>query len=587
MERRPAQSCDRRGRGEPAASSGPLAGGRQGGRRWVLLLGLLLGLGGSGSALGQEPAARQEAPLPVAADYALRLGSALESTLSLAAAKGGPATVLLHGLRHGGAVHIAVNGQAPASVELLASGGLTQGRADAALLSAELLAGPNDIRVSEIDGVQVVRVPGTNHWFGTTSQAKGSPVFSVNLDDLLRLRNQYAVTVRYGPQWREFLYFSGRWDCYYGAVIGDRISQARGDSGPHAATLAYTLEDSSRNLVTPTHLTLIPDPVTGACTLRVRQSLGAVGDPHLPENLEFLHLELDRKGAGDWGDGRCDYAWYRTPEGSSPDALPGSHTGMVRVDDNSRRVYRYPASTADPAKTAVSGTHHTGAAVSLGAANAVGGFLTKTGVGSCGWLFHRYQASFRKDLHPLYSHCGDGADTHFYLYWGELFAPLGLQSGDTVEAEYSLTMLPSEVTREDIEDLNEADWAIFGGAGEHLAPITGWVGSKDAVGLQRGDGSLIVLGIGPEPATFPVPTASRGRVRRAYRLADLGDPHCDMLEANLDPLEVRPGWLTVLDCGAALLKPVAQPKKKLPKLQRMSGLTSAREPAVFPAPAER
>jgi hypothetical protein len=254
---------------------------------------------------------------------------------------------LLRGLAHGGAVDIAVNGAPPASVELLASAGLAQGRADCALITATLLAGRNEIRVRESDGVQVVRVPGTKQWFGTTSQAHGSPVFSVNLDDVLLLRHQYCVNVYYGPQWREFFWFSGRWDLYYADVIGDRLSRIRGDSGRQAATLSYTLEDSWRNLITPTQLTLIPDPVSGACTIRVRQVLRAIGKVQLTNNVEFLHLKLDSRGAGDWGDGGRDYTWYRTPKEGSPDALPGSHTGMVRVDDNSPRVYRYQNSTAD------------------------------------------------------------------------------------------------------------------------------------------------------------------------------------------------------------------------------------------------
>ena len=45
----------------------------------------------------------------------------------------------------------------------------------------------------------------------------------------------------------------------------------------------------------------------------------------------------------------------------------------------------------------------------------------------------------------------------------------------------------------------EADLLYFGKEKEQKSKITGWIGTKQAVGLHRSDGSLILLGIGREP----------------------------------------------------------------------------------------
>lgn len=554
--KRPAtKECLAGSRRQPLARRRGSGHGWTGGKSTVAALCLLAGLSLSGAALRLGPSTGQEAELPLSVDYSLRIYPRPTSRDTFEAPKSGPATLLLRGLIHGGVVDIRVNGSAPASVELLASGGLALGKADCALITAPLNEGSNEIWVSESDGVQVVRVPGTNRWFATATQSGGSPMFSADLDAMLLPMREYPVTVYYGPRWRSFLWFSGRWDYYYGEVFGNRIVQARGNSGADAATLSYTFEDTRRNLVMPTQLTLIPDPGSDAFTIRVRQVMRAIGEPAFSGNLEFLHLKIDGEGAMDWRDGVPDYSWYRTAEGGSPDALVGSRTGMVRMDDNSFRTYRYRSSSADPAKTSVSNIHHTGAVVSLGAVNTIGGFLTKTGVGCCAWVFHRYQASFRSDLYPLHGHCGDGADTHFYLHWGEMFAPVGMRAGDKIDIEYSLTMLPSEATREDIEDLNEADLYLFGGEREQAAPITAWIGTKSAIGLQRGDGSLILLGIGSEPGRVAVPAASQARAQNVYRVFDLPQPSYEMLAISRGAVEVRPQWFTVVDCGGALQTP--------------------------------
>ncbi|NLF17555.1 MAG: hypothetical protein GX595_09880 [Lentisphaerae bacterium] len=557
----------------------------------VILFGLAAGVPAANLLVG--PSIGTDSPVPVKADYVLRVLPRPESRDTFEVPRAGPATILLRGLARGGAVEISVNGSAPAAVELLASGGLPMGRADCALVTAPLNLGRNDITVLEADGAQVVRVPGTQTWFATSTLSGGMPVFSVDTRHLIVPHREYPVAVNFGPRWREFFWFSGRWDYYCGAVYGDRIAQVRGSSGRDQAALSYTLEDTQRRLVTPIQIALIPDSATGTCHLRVRQALRAVGEPTLLENMQFLHIKLDGQGARDWRDGNTDYVWYRTPPAGSPDALPGSRTGMVRVDDNSFRVYRWPSSTADRRQTALSDIHHTAAATALDGTRALGGFLTKTGVGSVGWIFHRYKATFRDDLAPIFSHCGDGADTHFYLYATGLFSPLNLRAGDRVDVDYTLSLLPCEVTREDIEDLNEADLHLFGDVSQQRSSIAGWVGNRQAVGLRRDDGSLLLLGIGRENGVFPVPAADLARARMAYRVFDLPSPTYEMVALDRQGLEVRPGWFTVVDCGSALfapretlLQPIGPPPETTWDLPQAPAATAEPDTApAAPAPA--
>lgn len=514
----------------------------------------------------------------LSADHTLSIPRSANGRLRFEASRSGAATLLLLGLRGGGAVSILVNGAAPLSVELLDRRtavrnppgvgvlGLlpplarqAQATADSALVWAVLQSGSNEVEVLETEGIQAGRVAGTNRWFVTSSQSAGEPLFWVDLDILPTLRSEFPARVHYGPGGEGFLWFSARWDQYYGEVYGERVSRIQGTSGTAAAVLSYTVEYPRRHLVMPTQMTFTPDPLTGALTVRVHQVLRAVEDTTCGSGLEFLHIKVTDDGARDWGDGAMDYAWYRSQSGDCPDAPPGSHTGMVRVVDTTLRTYAYRSSVSDPQRTAVSDVRHTGAAVPLAAANSIGGYLTKTGVGSCGWLIHQYRASFRDDLAPVYSHCGAGADTHFYVCWAEFFNPLAMKAGDKIEAEYSLTMLPCEVSREEIEDLNEADLHIFGSAKEQSAPIAGWFGTKNAVGLQRTDGSLILLGLGRGPARVPLPAATAEKALNAYRLFALAEPTYDYLDLSQGTVEVRPGWITVIDCGAALWEPVPAP----------------------------
>lgn len=494
--------------------------------------------------------------MPLSADYTVSLpAEAKPGSFTVEAKEARTATVLVKGLTRGGRVEVKVNGVAPAGLELLATGGLAQGQADCALVTAPLRAGKNELTVAEADGVQVVHIPGTQHWFATSTQSPGKPAFSLDLEQLLTLEKEYSVNVYYGPQREHFLWFSGRWDRYYGEVYASAAQDVSGTTGAAEATLSYTLDYPKRNLVMPTTITLVPDLATGAFTLRVRQTMRALGEPSWGDNLEFLHVVINETYGLDWQDGVPDYTWYRTQREDAPDAAPGFHTCMVRFDDNSVRTYPYHGSTTDPQQISIAGGHHTGAAEPLGAVNTIGGFFTRTGVGSCGWVFHRYRASWRDDVTPLHSHCGDGADNHFLLFWGGLFTPVGMKTGDEVDMEYSLTMLPSEVLREQIEDLNEADLLYFGKEKEQKSQITGWIGTKQAVGLRRSDGSVILLGIGREGGRVPVSAATQAGAKRACRAFDLVRAQVEELKITDGTVEVKPGWFTLVDCGSALRPP--------------------------------
>lgn len=464
------------------------------------------------------------------------------------------ATILVEGLGRGGHVAVSVNDGRPEAVELLATGGLKQGRADAVRIRAQLRAGGNRLVISEGPGVQIVRVEGTNVWFGTTDRACGHALFSVDLDQLTQPKVEYPVTVYYGPQWEPFCWFSGKFDKYYGDCYARKITESSGDTGPTKAALHFTAVDPDRNVIMPTRITL--EPAAGASfSLRVHQTLRATGPLSWSTNLEFLHLVINRRYGQDWGDGAPDFVWYRTQREDAPDTPPGSHTTLVRMDDNSRRRYPFPTSTADPTKIGLSGPHHTGAAVAMEATNTIGGWFTRSGVGCIGLIFHEYKATFRDDLTPLHSHCGDGADTHIYLFWGDLYRPLGMKLGDQVDIEYSLTMLPSEPLLTDIEDINEADLWIFGKEKEQRSSIAGWMGTKRALGLRRSDGSIILLGIGTEPGRVRVPPDTLKQLKQAYLLFDPGRPRFEAVDVEDGSVEVRPRWLTVLDCGSARVGP--------------------------------
>jgi hypothetical protein len=116
-------------------------------------------------------------------------------------------------------------------------------------------------------------------------------------------------------------------------------------------------------------------------------------------------------------------------------------------------------------------------------------------------------------------------------------------------------MLPSEPKPTDIEDLNEADLFFFGKAPEQKSQVTGWLGTKSALGLLRSDGSVIVLGIGREPATFQLPDETVRQAKQSFRVFDLGRPRYQNLTIANGAVEVRPGWVTVVDRGSSLQGP--------------------------------
>ena len=477
-------------------------------------------------------------------------------------------TVLAHGLSRGGAVEVECSRGKVLNVQLIATGGLAQGHADRALVALDVPAGETRVRVVETDGVQIVRAAEGNIWFAACSTAKGEPLFSVDLDKMPSNDAEYPIAVHFdgrldGRDRREpipaepFCQFSGKFDRYPGDSYAGRIDDVSGDSGRERATLRYTAVQAPMHLCNPTSITVEPDS-RGGFSLRVRQELRATGSsdtsPSWGDNVEFLHLVINSQYGRDWEDGMPDFVWYRAQRDDAPDTLPGSHTTLARMDDDSRRSYPFPTHSADPYRRGMSGGHHTGAAVSMEAVNTIGGWFTKSGTGCVGLVFHDYRSSFRDDLAPLHSHCGDGADTHVYLFWGDLFRPLGMKGGDTFLADYSLSILPSEPIFTEIEDINEADLWIFGKASDQKSRITGWLGSKEAIGLTRSDGSVILLGIGGRAGRFPVPEAARA-ARRSFHVTDLGRPKWEQASIIDGHVEVRPRRITVLDAGSALIGP--------------------------------
>ena len=507
------------------------------------------------SCLLLAPASAQGAakPMDPAPDHTVKLPRGQRSgEFTLRAPKAGRAAILVQGLSLGGAVQVQLNGKAAKGVELLATKGRKSGRAEAARLTASLRAGENRLAVTESPGAQVVHVVGTRLWLATTSEARGHPVFSVDLERLRQNKVEYPVTVHYGPGHKPLCWFSGKFDKYHGDSYTHEILDVSGSSGEAEATLAYTASHPPRSLVMPHRITLVRDPSGATVTLRVRQTLRATGKPSWGHNLEFLHLVINPRYGHDWGDGVPDFVWYRTQRADAPDTLPGSHTTLVRMDDNSARVYPYPASTADPKKIATSGTHHTGAAVAMEATNTIGGWFTKAGVGCIGLVFHKYQATWRTDLTPLQSHCGDGADTHVYLFWGGLYTPLGMKAGDQVDIDYSLAMLPAEPLHTDIEDINDADLLTFGTEKAQRSRIVAWLGTKQAIGLERSDGSVILLGIGTKPGRVPLPERTVERAKRVFRFFDIARPKYQALSIADGAVDVRPHHVTIVDCGSAL-----------------------------------
>jgi hypothetical protein len=488
-----------------------------------------------------------------------------DAEFAFAAATTKETWILVEGLRHGGFVRVRVNGMPATSLELSAAGGLAQGWADSVLIRAPVQRGVNRLQVAELDGAQVVRVPQTRIWFGTASDASGKPRFSLDFRRMDRpFLNQYPAIAYYGPGNPAFLRFTGHFDKYYGEAFVSDITDVTGSSGVDDAALTYMLHYPARGLRMPTRIRLLRSELPGNFSLRVWQRLQAVATPNLDgENLEFLHVVTPDSGGKDWGDGEPDWTWYRALATDNPDLLPDSRTALCRIDDNTDDVYSYRASTSDPAKRMLSGPHHTGGAASMEAVNTIGGWFSRSGTGCVGLVFHRYRATFRDDLRPVFSHCGDGADTHFFVFSGELFGPLGMKRGDEVEIRYSLFFLPAEPEVADIRGLNDMDVRVFGTEPEQKTPILAWVATKEVLGLQREDGSLLLLGLGggSTPTDFPVGTTLAQSARRICRFSSLDQPALDDLQVTAGTVPVRPGLFTLVDCGAALHPPPPPTRK--------------------------
>ena len=278
--------------------------------------------------------------------------------------------------------------------------------------------------------------------------------------------------------------------------------------------------------------------------IRMKQVLHAVENAVIaPDDaIEFLHVVVNPAYGRDWQDGVTDYFWNREQDESDPDTLAGSHTHFARLDDNSART------------VVGAGIHHTGPSYPLLAENTIGGWISKQGVGSLALLFHSYKSTARHDMTPIQSHCGDGADTHFYIGAGQYYLPLAMKAGDEIAAEYTLYALPSVLRREQVEDLNEADLYYFGTAAQTKAKIRRWYGSKNVCGLIHEDGSAVLLGIGKEQESFRLNNLP-GKTTRVWRVVDLGIDRVEALPIEESDVMVYPGFVTVVDAGSALKRP--------------------------------
>jgi hypothetical protein len=161
-------------------------------------------------------------------------------------------------------------------------------------------------------------------------------------------------------------------------------------------------------------------------------------------------------------------------------------------------------------------------------------------VGSVALLFHRYEGPTGTNRSPVHSHCGDGADTHFYIGGEQLYLFLDMRAGRTITADYSIFALPSIVTTEQVTDLNEVDLYYFGTAAQAKSKIARWYGSKSVLGLIREGG-------------FRLPTP-RVNAARCRRVNDMGNDRIEPVPVQGGHVEVFPGFVTIVDAGALIVK---------------------------------
>lgn len=495
---------------------------------------------------GWQPAAAGDTGSTPPLRFSLR-DSATSLAEKFEVAQDGPVSLRVEGLCRGGAVVAKLDGQ-PITGALLSE--TEEGPASALVIQRELKAGRHVLHVREEPGLQVFRVENTQCYLATGTEYGGEPVLKLDFD---QRGGWYPVEVRYGPGYEPMFWFSGKWDRYSDLSFTEKVIDVAGTSGANEARLRYTYVHAPRNLRMPTELILQRDAQTANVVLRVHQSLIATGpvDFSDKDNLEFLHVVIHRQYGRDWEDDLPDYFWNREQVDVDNDTLDGTHTHLVLMDDNSRRTFLYHPDSRDPKAIARSGTHHTGFGHPLHAENTIGGWFSKSGTGSVGWVMHKYRASFAEGLSPIHSHCGDGADTHIYAGWGRLFFPWKLTAGDRLDTEYTLQFMPSEPLREEIELINECDLILFGPERTTRSPIVGWYGTRDLCGLIRADGSALLLGIGENASAYPIPEAVRPSVKRVFRFSDIRNSNWAVAPAEGRNAVVEPGWITVVDCGSA------------------------------------
>jgi hypothetical protein len=135
-----------------------------------------------------------------------------------------------------------------------------------------------------------------------------------------------------------------------------------------------------------------------------------------------------------------------------------------------------------------------------------------------------------------------------------MYLPLAMKAGDEIATTYTLYALPSVLTREQAEDLNEADLYYFGTASQTKAKIRRWYGTKNVCGLIHEDGSAVLLGIGKDAESFRLNNLP-GKTTRVWRVVDLGIDRVEALPIEDGEAMVYPGFVTVVDAGLALKRP--------------------------------
>ena len=479
-----------------------------------------------------------------------------EHTFTVKTAKAGDASIVIDGLNKGGHVYMEIN-RNPVIPELLTDAVPMKTFATSARVNTKLNSGNNSVYVKEESGIQFVRKEGTQEWFAVVSEAGKNALLSYDVNKWKKEPadwNYFPGRIYYGPDDSLFLAFSGRFDEYPFGILYSSNCVPVGTSGHEEATLSFMVSNPTKNLEMPVSLSFRYNEQKDVAHVRVNQKIRATGPALLDSmgNLQFLHVVTGKGYGNDWLDGIPDFFWARQQKEDAPNMLPGSYFQFFRWDDNSPRRFPYPATTGRDPEIRMSSGHNTGVAYLFNAVNTVGGWFTKSGTGSAFIVFHKYEANFRNDLCPIHSNCGDGADTHFMVFWGDLFRPFKMNKGDELNIEYSLFCLPTEVMLTDIYDLNEADLFFFGKEKEQKSEIVSWLGTKDAFGLMRSDGSIILLGVKPGSSMIEIPQESLRNAKRIVQVFDLGRPQFRELKPIEGKVETKPGWFTVVDCGSVI-----------------------------------